>query len=214
MPSICLVYGLGVAWGGFARPLAGAFRPSAVSLAYITGPGGGAGGAPGSLKVSHGELSHVCPVSVRCRDGGSAMRHGLHRLAQREAAQRWQGGSPRLCANPRHLCLEAVRGRSGIGPGAVPCGPANSAKGSGPALAGRQSQALCKSAASVSGGGQGAVRYWSGGGPMWIAQIPDIKPLAELVICLLVLLSAPCIDGAGTAQARRIPHMDCATHWR
>jgi len=57
-------------------------------------------------------------------------------------------------------------------------------KGSGPALSGQQSQALCKSVASVSGGGQGAVRYWSGGGPMWIVQGPDIKPLAELVICL------------------------------
>src|ERR1039458_3518355 len=55
-----------------------------------------AGGAPASLKVIQGELSHVCPVSVRCRDGASAMRHGLHRLARREAAQRCQGGSPRL----------------------------------------------------------------------------------------------------------------------
>src|ERR1035438_1256526 len=88
----------------------------------------------------------------------------LHRLARREAAQRCQGGSPRLCANPWHLCLEAVR-------------------------------------------------YWSGGGPMWIVQIPDIKPLAELIMWLCVLLSAPCIDGAGTVQPRRIPHVDCATHW-
>src|ERR1039457_1948049 len=94
-----------------------------------------AGGAPGGLEVFHSELSHVCPVSVRCRDGGSAMRHGLHRLARREAPQRWQGGSPRLRANPWHLYLEAVRRRSG-------------------------------------------------GGPMWIAQIPDSKPLAECVIWL------------------------------
>ena len=57
-------------------------------------------------------------------------------------------------------------------------------KGSGPTLAGRQSQASCKSVASVSGGDPEAVRYWSGGGPMWITQIPDIKLLAELVICL------------------------------
>ena len=84
------------------------------------------------------------------------MRHGLHRLARREAAQRWQGGSPRLCANPSHLYLEAVRRRSG-------------------------------------------------GGPMWIAQMPYIKALARIVFWLRESLSASCLDWPATALGRRRP---------
>lgn len=53
------------------------------------------------------------------------MRHGLHRLARREAAWGWCGGSPIFRGNLWHLCLEAVQGWSGAGPGAVPCGARN-----------------------------------------------------------------------------------------
>src|ERR1035441_889121 len=108
MPSICLLYGFAVALGGL--------RPFLVQGSKFDVRRSAS--APGGLKVLHGE----CPVRLRCRDEGIAMRHGLHRLAGREAAQRWQGGSPRLRANPWHLCLEAVRWRSGVGPGVVPCG--------------------------------------------------------------------------------------------
>ena len=74
-------------------------------------------------------------------------------------------------------------------------------KGSGPALAGRQSQASCKSVASVSGGGPMAVRCGSGGGPMWVAQGPDSTPLTTLVFWLWASLSAPRVDGAGATPA-------------
>jgi hypothetical protein len=50
-----------------------------------------------------------------------------------------------------------------------------------------------------------AVRCWSGGGPMWIAQMPDIKALAGIAFWLWVTSSTPCLDGAGTAQPRRRP---------
>src|ERR1035437_3922238 len=77
-------------------------------------------------------------------------------------------------------------------------------EGSGPALAGRQSQASCKSVASVSGGGAMAVRCWSGGGPMWVAQASDTTPLTTLKLYSWMTLSAPCVDGAVPAQARRV----------
>jgi len=49
------------------------------------------------------------------------------------------------------------------------------------------------------------VRCWSGGGPMWIVQMPDIKALARMIFWLWESLSAPCVDGPGTAQPRRRP---------
>jgi hypothetical protein len=86
-------------------------------------------------------------------------------------------------------------------------------EGSGPALAGRPYQASCKSVASVSGGGPVAVGCWSGGGPMWVAQASDSTPLTTLKLYPCMTLSAPCVDGATPAQARRVPHVDCASHW-
>ena len=58
-----------------------------------------------------------------------------------------------------------------------------------------------------------AVRCGSGGGPMWIAQDPDNTLLTTLAFSLWASLSARCLDGAIPAQARRIPHVDCASHW-
>ena len=54
-----------------------------------------------------------------------------------------------------------------------------------------------------------AVRHWSGGGPMWIAQSIDTERLTRLVIWLWVRPSAPCMDGAAPAHARRVPDVDC-----
>ena len=48
---------------------------------------------------------------------------------------------------------------------------------------------------------------------MRIAQCPDIKWLTTLAIWLWVGLSARCIDGGGTAQARRVPDVDCVKYW-
>src|ERR1035441_78101 len=81
----------------------------------------------------------------------------------------------------------------------------------GTALVRRQSHASCKSVASVFGGGPGLVRCWSVGGLMWIAPSSDIKRLATLAIWLWMRLSAPCIDGAAPAQARRVPDVIAQT---
>src|ERR1035438_7085484 len=63
------------------------------------------------------------------------------------------------------------------------------------------------------GGSREAVRRGSGGGPMWIAQDCVSTPLRTLTFWLWESLSAPCVDGAAPAQARRVPHVDCANHW-
>jgi len=64
-----------------------------------------------------------------------------------------------------------------------------------------------------SGGGLRAVRCWSGGGLMWITQSPNIERLTTLAIRLWVRLSPPCIDGAGTVRARRVPDVDYVRYW-
>ena len=48
---------------------------------------------------------------------------------------------------------------------------------------------------------------------MWIAQGSDSTPLTTLTFWLWASLSAPCVDGAAPAQARRIRHVGCANHW-
>jgi len=63
------------------------------------------------------------------------------------------------------------------------------------------------------GGGLGAVWCWSGGGLTWVAQSTDIQPLTRLVYWLWVRLSGACIDGVGTANARRVPDVDCVRYW-
>ena len=64
----------------------------------------------------------------------------------------------------------------------------------------RQSSALWKSVASVSGGGQ-----------RWIAQSRDIQPLTTLAFLLWAALSSLCICGAAPVYARRVPSVDRIT---
>src|ERR1035441_2227303 len=82
-----------------------------------------------------------------------------------------------------------------------------------PASVRRVSQASSVGLAYANGGSREGLRCWSGGGPMWIAQDSDIKRLMRLAFPLDNAFMPPGIDGAGTAQARRVPHVDCANHW-
>ena len=56
--------------------------------------------------------------------------------------------------------------------------------------------------------------WWSGGGLTWIAQSRYSTPLTKLAIALSVRLPALCKDGAGTANARRVPEGDCVSPWK
>jgi hypothetical protein len=64
-----------------------------------------------------------------------------------------------------------------------------------------------------SGVGLGVAWGWSGGGLTWVAQVSARKPLMTLAFWLGVRLSAPCMDGASPANARRVPDVDCVNHW-
>jgi hypothetical protein len=48
---------------------------------------------------------------------------------------------------------------------------------------------------------------------MRVTQGLDIERLTKLAMWLWVRVSAPCIDGGGTANARRVPDVDRVRFW-
>src|ERR1035441_8039696 len=93
----------------------------------------------------------------------------------------------------------------------APCG-LNVIYGAYPAHVRRDSHESRRQQARRYGGSREAVRCGSGGAPMWIAQDSVSTPLTMLTFWLWAALSAPCVDGAAPAQARRVPHVDCANY--
>jgi hypothetical protein len=189
MPSICLLYGFGVALGGLPPFLVQGSRFEVQRSTFSLRP---------EPQTPESRLPPIC------------RKPDVYYQARR-----------RLEAPPgvSMLSTASLRRVSGESPvsGWGNCDETRIApigtKGSGPASAGRQSQSSCKSVASVSGAGPVAVRCGSGGGPMWIAQDSVSTQLTTLTFWLCAPLSAPCVNGAAPTQARRVPHVDCASHW-